>query len=63
MYQPLSLSQEQLDVIMQYAQSLPAQWRSRYLECVADQLFGNNVDDELLHTAAKVVFSQMIGGA
>jgi hypothetical protein len=35
---PIALTDAQLNVLIDYAQQVPPQWRSRYLEAVVDQL-------------------------
>jgi len=36
----LALTDQQLDIVMAVAEQIPHRWRSRYLEGVADYLFG-----------------------
>ena len=52
----LALSDTQLDLVMATAEQIPQRWRSRYLESVADRLFGlQQISDDDVAEAIRYV--------
>ena len=61
---PLSLSDQQLAVLMSAAQEVPVQWRSRLLGAVADHLVGlDEVQDAAGRGAVDAVLARINGAA
>jgi hypothetical protein len=48
---PLSLSQEQLDIVMRYAKEVSGPSRKRFLEALTDELLPCEITNAALHAA------------
>ena len=61
---PLSLTNTQMDVIRQLAKTIPHDWRSRFLEGVADMLIASDIvtDDSVSRCAMQVAAAMMGDG-
>ena len=57
---PIGLTQDQLTTVLDAADQLPAQWRSRFLETVVDQLLPlSRVDDADVQRACAAVLRRV----
>lgn len=60
----LSLSDHQLNVVLQGAEQVPYEWRGRFLHAIVDQLLREDVvGDDDVQAAIGVVLERMTGRA
>ena len=60
---PISLSAAQASLIQQAAAALPLEWRSRFLESLADALLPHDsLSDDVVAQAATAVISRLFDG-
>jgi hypothetical protein len=59
MASPLALSDAQLAIVLDAARTVPPEWRSRFLQDIADQLFGRNPSDTDVAAAVEQVVARI----
>ncbi len=59
MSRPISLSQEQLEAVMQASKLLPYEWRGRFISAIADQLVESEGSDRDVQQAVQRVLDRI----